>query len=106
MTKLSLAAEFPERSQADWEALATKGLQGAPLSSLAAETLDGIGVGIGQWRLNTDRSGLQDAQRHADHHPIGNFGETCSRNRDPFSNRHRRHGLARANHQVGAQVLA
>ncbi len=44
MPKLTLAAEFPERSQADWEALAAKGLQGAPLSSLASETLDGIPI--------------------------------------------------------------
>ena len=44
MPKLTLAADFPERSQADWEALAAKGLQGAPLSSLASETLDGIPI--------------------------------------------------------------
>lgn len=40
----TFAADFPQRSKADWEALALKGLNGAPLESLAAETLDGIAI--------------------------------------------------------------
>lgn len=60
MPKLPLAAEFPARTRADWEALAAKGLQGAPLSSLTAETLDGIPIApiYGASALNGALAGL------------------------------------------------
>jgi methylmalonyl-CoA mutase len=44
MPKLTLASHFPPASRQAWERLAAKGLAGAGIDSLAAETLDGIRI--------------------------------------------------------------
>jgi methylmalonyl-CoA mutase len=44
MTELKLAAEFPAASEADWLKLVDKVLKGAPVSTLASKTYDGLTV--------------------------------------------------------------
>ena len=42
MAEISLARDFPLRSEADWQALVKEALKGAPVSSLGSTSYDGI----------------------------------------------------------------